>query len=178
MAGKRLHRHHIIPRYMGGGDEEENIILVSKDHHMLIHWWYYRMWGNREDLSAVCLLASLTDELERTTRLMGAEATRRLWAEGGDWVLKRKEQLKRATAESHLAREKLRKENQKYMATLKERMSKMGKRGGEKGGPIGGAITGKQRWQCTVTGRILPPGPLSIYQRNRGIDTSNRIKLP
>jgi general stress protein YciG len=34
-----------------------------------------------------------------------------------------------------------------------------------------------QKWQCTVTGFISSPGSLSKYQRARGIDTSNRIRI-
>jgi len=37
--------------------------------------------------------------------------------------------------------------------------------------------TNSQRWQCTVTGYISTPGPLTIYQKKRGIDSSNRIKI-
>ena len=39
------------------------------------------------------------------------------------------------------------------------------------------AKVSSQRWQCTVTGYISTPGPLSLYQKKRGIDTSNRIRL-
>ena len=34
-----------------------------------------------------------------------------------------------------------------------------------------------QRWQCLVTGYVTTPGPLSMYQKARGIDTSLRVKL-
>ena len=34
-----------------------------------------------------------------------------------------------------------------------------------------------QKWQCTVTGFISSPGSLSRYQKARGIDTSNRIRI-
>lgn len=34
-----------------------------------------------------------------------------------------------------------------------------------------------QRWQCTVTHFISSPGGLSTYQKARGIDTSNRIRI-
>lgn len=34
-----------------------------------------------------------------------------------------------------------------------------------------------QRWMCTVTGYITTPAPLSMYQKKRGIDPSNRIRL-
>ena len=34
-----------------------------------------------------------------------------------------------------------------------------------------------QRWECTETGYITTSGPLTLYQRKRGIDTSKRIKI-
>lgn len=36
---------------------------------------------------------------------------------------------------------------------------------------------GKIKFMCTVTGKISTAGPLTVYQRKRGIDTSNRIRL-
>jgi hypothetical protein len=175
--GSKFHKHHIVPKYLGGTNDPENLILVTKDHHALIHWWYYRMWGNKEDLGACLLLLNMSEELNKIHRSMGAEATRRLWAKGGEWVQNRKEQLKRATAKSHVSRKKRRAENPEYATEVKKRMSHLGKIGGVKGGKAGGASVGKQRWQCTVTGRILPPGLLSIYQRSRGIATTNRERL-
>lgn len=38
-------------------------------------------------------------------------------------------------------------------------------------------IQHKQKWQCTITGYISTPCGLSSYQRARGIDTSNRVKI-
>ena len=35
----------------------------------------------------------------------------------------------------------------------------------------------EQRWMCTVTGYITTPAPLSRYQKKRGIDPSNRIRI-
>jgi hypothetical protein len=36
---------------------------------------------------------------------------------------------------------------------------------------------GKIKFMCTVTGKVTTSGPLTLYQRKRGIDTSNRIRL-
>lgn len=38
-------------------------------------------------------------------------------------------------------------------------------------------ITNSQKWMCTETGFITTPGPLTTYQRKRGIDKSKRIRL-
>lgn len=45
------------------------------------------------------------------------------------------------------------------------------------GGKAASKITNSQKWKCLVTGEILPPGPLSCYQRARGIDKSLRERV-
>lgn len=49
----------------------------------------------------------------------------------------------------------------------------------EKGaaGKKGSKNTNSQKWMCLETGFISTPGPLSHYQKSRGIDTSKRIKI-
>jgi hypothetical protein len=44
-------------------------------------------------------------------------------------------------------------------------------------GRKGGTASASQRWQCTKTGYVSNAGPLTRYQRNRGIDPSNRIRI-
>lgn len=34
----------------------------------------------------------------------------------------------------------------------------------------------KQKWKCTITGKISTAGPLTLYQRSLGIDPLNRVK--
>jgi hypothetical protein len=41
---------------------------------------------------------------------------------------------------------------------------------------LGGLKSNKQKWKCTVTGFISTAGPLTLYQKKRGIDPSNRTK--
>ena len=55
----------------------------------------------------------------------------------------------------------------------KEQLSEAGKKGGE----VASKILNSQKWQCTITGYVTTPGPLTSYQKARGIDTSNRIRL-
>lgn len=47
----------------------------------------------------------------------------------------------------------------------------------EQGCKDGGKLTGNRKFRCTLTGKILGPGPLTQYQNSRGIDTSNRVEL-
>jgi general stress protein YciG len=37
--------------------------------------------------------------------------------------------------------------------------------------------TNSQKWMCTETGYITTSGPLTMYQRARGIDTSKRVRI-
>jgi hypothetical protein len=41
----------------------------------------------------------------------------------------------------------------------------------------GAKTMNSQRWQCTITGYTSTPGALARYQKARGIDTKNRIRL-
>jgi hypothetical protein len=44
-------------------------------------------------------------------------------------------------------------------------------------GKKGAKIAQEQRWQCTITGHVSTPCGLSAYQKKRGIDTLNRIRI-
>jgi hypothetical protein len=46
-----------------------------------------------------------------------------------------------------------------------------------KGGKNGQKVTNSQQWKCLVTGHVSSPGPLSRYQKSRGIDTNQRIRV-
>ena len=46
-----------------------------------------------------------------------------------------------------------------------------------KGGKIGSVAQHSQKWQCTETGFISTPCGLSSYQKARGINTQNRVKV-
>jgi hypothetical protein len=54
-----------------------------------------------------------------------------------------------------------------------ERRLEITKKAGEKGGKI----STSQVWECTVTGYRTNAAALSRYQKKRGIDTSNRIRI-
>jgi len=46
-----------------------------------------------------------------------------------------------------------------------------------KAGKIGSKNTNTQKWKCLITGHISNPGGLSTYQKKRGIDTSQRVRV-
>ena len=88
-------------------------------------------------------------------------------------------------------------------ARTKEQMSHDGRKSGKIGGKIGGnkckelglgfftlteeekikacrkggKASGSQIWECTITKHKSTPGPLTRYQRKRGIDPSNRRRI-
>jgi hypothetical protein len=72
-----------------------------------------------------------------------------------------------------------------------EQMSKDGKKGGCKAYELGLGIfslteeqrieitkkTNSQKWECLETGYITTAGPLTLYQKSKGIDTSKRRRI-
>lgn len=58
-----------------------------------------------------------------------------------------------------------------------EGKSKNAVKGGKAGGRRGASLTNSQRWICLVTGHVTTSGPLTKYQRSRGIDTKLRKRL-
>jgi hypothetical protein len=65
----------------------------------------------------------------------------------------------------------------KYLYENKLGMYKMTPEEHSAAGRKGGTASASQRWKCTKTGYVSNAGPLTVYQRNRGIDPSNRIRI-
>jgi hypothetical protein len=42
---------------------------------------------------------------------------------------------------------------------------------------LGGRATGSQRWMCKITGHVSNAGALTLWQRKRGIDVTQRERL-
>jgi hypothetical protein len=59
----------------------------------------------------------------------------------------------------------------------REQHSADSRRAGAIGGKISCKVMNTERWQCTVTGYITTAGPLTRYQKTKGIDPTNRRKL-
>ena len=54
-----LHKHHIIPRYMGGTDEPSNLVELTVEQHAEAHRLLYEQHGNWQDYVAWQGLAKL-----------------------------------------------------------------------------------------------------------------------
>ena len=47
-----IHKHHIIPRYMGGTDDSTNLVEVTVTQHAMFHFCNFQLWNNIEDYVA------------------------------------------------------------------------------------------------------------------------------
>ena len=51
-----LHKHHIVPKYMGGSDDPDNLVELTVQEHADAHNLLYCLHGNIEDKNAEQLL--------------------------------------------------------------------------------------------------------------------------
>lgn len=47
-----LHKHHIIPRYMGGSDDPSNLVMLTVEEHAEEHRKLFELYGNQKDYLA------------------------------------------------------------------------------------------------------------------------------
>ena len=59
-----MHKHHIIPRYMGGTDDPTNLVEVTVTQHAMYHFCNYQLWKNIEDYVAYRGLSGQISEAE------------------------------------------------------------------------------------------------------------------
>ena len=59
-----MHKHHIIPRYMGGTDDVQNLVEISITQHAMFHYCNYQLWNNIEDYVAWRGLSHQVSEAE------------------------------------------------------------------------------------------------------------------
>lgn len=143
--------HHPAPKRLGG---EQTILLLMKDHaiHGVIQ---------SEVFDCVCCAGwekSLIDDPYLRERL--------------------------AYWQSRRGREAVETQKQKpwYNETRKRAASIAGTAGAKLGtvsvaGKVGSKTTNSQVWRCLVTGHETTSGALTGFQRKRGIDTSQRIRI-
>lgn len=118
MCGSRalLHKHHIIPRYMGGTDEPGNLVEVTVTQHAMFHFCNFQLWGNVEDYVAYRGLSGQISEAEFLAEKfkifgnLGAQKIKEMWENNPE--LKKEADRKRM--------ESWNKNRDKHVAKLKE----------------------------------------------------------
>lgn len=58
-----LHRHHIIPRYLGGSNHPDNLVLLEPIDHAIAHLVRYKIYKNPADAWAHNRLVASFDEM-------------------------------------------------------------------------------------------------------------------
>lgn len=190
------HKHHIIPKYEGGSDDPSNLVDLTVTQHAMWHFAEWQRKGREEDRLAWKGLSGHTDATYELLRWANLQQPREAKVLGGQRGAARNKELHYDSREG-LFSDKTR---EKAIQSCRQRgtgrfdsklQSKLGKKAAEKNrvngtgaffdkaiqsnaGKVGSKITNSQKWRCTVTGHITTSGPLTCYQKARGIDPSNR----
>jgi hypothetical protein len=174
----QIQRHHKTPKSLGGSDNSENLIDLTLLEHGYEHAQMFLQGGIQFDFRNPFWLVLQKEDPDLAEAVM-SEHKRRVSVLG--------ERQGRKNAESgHMRR--IQSQSDTSAAGLKGGTITLKKKvgihdpkylgvGGKVGGKKGSANTNSQQWQCTITGFISKPGPLTRYQNSRGIDPSNRIRI-
>lgn len=170
--------HHKIPRCRGGTDDPENLIDLSLLDHGYEHAKMFLSGGIQFDfrnpfwkvlqVEDPNLAENVLLEHKRRVKLLG-EKQGKINAESGHMRRIQRKSDKSAAGKkggSLTLEKKVGIHDPKYLGV-----------GGKTGGKVGSSKTNSQMWQCTITGFVTKPGPLTRYQKKRGIDPSNRIQI-
>lgn len=65
-----LHKHHIIPRYLGGSDDPSNLVELTVEQHAEAHRLLYEQHGNWQDYVAWQGLAKLDADFDAAKQSM------------------------------------------------------------------------------------------------------------
>jgi hypothetical protein len=65
-----LHKHHIIPKYMGGTDDSSNLVELTVEQHAEAHRLLYEQHGNWQDYVAWQGLAKLDANFDAAKQSM------------------------------------------------------------------------------------------------------------
>ena len=196
MKGK--HVHHNPPRFLGGRDIPEHLYVYSLENHTYVHdddFVSFASEGGRVG-------GSSNTPLQQSTRRENGTKNIKSWNSS---PRSKESQVKggKSTVERGLAIHNPKfKESEEFKRVLSNqgknqvprlqsdpRRKEWNTRGGKsntkaqkesrrKSGEENSKIVNSQKWECTVTGYISTAGGLSAYQRSRGIDTSNRRRVP
>jgi hypothetical protein len=181
------HKHHSIPKSRGGVDEDWNLVEVDPYDHAYQHALDFVLFNHapifdcRHD--AWPLLPE--DLREAVRRELSARMTNRVIAE----------ETKKKLSEANLGKKASPETKQKMSASRKGKKASASHRESIKKALMGHLVsdrcretarvtcqenfrdTNLLRFKCLVTGKITTAGPLTGYQKARGIDPSLRERV-
>lgn len=173
---------------MGGSDDPSNLVELTLYEHAEIHALGYLEGGPQFDMRNPFwhVLQAENPELAEQVLL---ENRHRMSEKGKEIGIRYKEEIRaRAKVIGHRSKEEGFGIFAPGMASLGGQIcgrmnsenghcARIAHLGGIAAGPAAAKRINSTRWKCTVTGKISTPGPLTTYQKARGIDPSNRIQI-
>jgi hypothetical protein len=164
-----IHKHRIIPGYGGGEYVEGNVVSLTLTQHVM---WHYAEWARKKNIQDLVAYKFLSGQLS------GGEANELLVKEGarkGGEATKKKGTGICDPAIAARGRKKVHESGQPRQLGLNQGRKNVESGHLEKARQI--RPLNKELFRCLVTGKVTYPGPLTTYQRSRGIDTSLREKV-
>lgn len=70
-----MHKHHIVPRYMGGTDDPSNLVELTIEEHAQAHLELYNKHGDQRDLLAHRMLLGQIERQEANAILRSLPKT-------------------------------------------------------------------------------------------------------
>jgi hypothetical protein len=164
-----IHNHRVIPGYEGGEYVEGNVVPLSLTQHAMWHFAEWTRKGNFEDRLAYQFLSGqiTAGEAHELAVKMGAR-------KGGEITKAAKKGICDPSIGS-LGRKKVHDSGQPREMGLKQGKANV------ENGHLAHVRTlrplNKEKFRCLKTGKVSYPGPLTCYQKARGIDTSLRERV-
>lgn len=174
---KKLYKHHLYPRYMTKRGEAppwgdpNAVVEVTYTQHIMFHWCNFQLWGNPEDKTAYLFMVNKTEQGQTEGARLGGIAVHKN---------RSPEDYRRVARKSHSTRIK---KDPDYCSRIgksardKETPEVRSARGymiPKEARARGRAKTNSRLYRCTITGYVSTAGPLTRYQKKRGIDPINR----
>lgn len=191
------HKHHIIPQYEGGSEDPSNLVELTSTQHAMWHFAEWQRKQKKEDYLAWRGLAGMIGKEEIIKELQRLGFMKMIEARDAEKDEKGKSLYGKKIAE-RLHREKTKDgksvqgiKNAERLHFVKDDLGRsvQGVKNAERlnsvkddlGRSVQGVENAKRvnslRYQCLVTGKISTPAGLTSWQKARGIDTSQRVKL-
>lgn len=187
------HKHRIKPGYEGGEYVEGNVVVLSPTQHAMWHFAEWQRKGNWEDKLAWRVLSGTVgrEEADLESRRQGGITMSSIHRENGAYFFDsqwQSEQGRKGAAKTKELGVGICNPEIAAAGRAKCHQSGQPQRLGQKQGPINvqngtlerarkNSPINKDKYECLVTGKVTTAGPLTAYQKARGIDPKLRKKI-